>query len=64
MYYILYIYFTYNICIIKKTENVSFRLLPIRHWSCGNLCNWAHDAHSHIPGTSEPKHAQQVKQEA
>ena len=31
-------------------------------WLCGNSCTWVHDVRLHIPGTSEPKSAQQAKQ--
>ena len=54
--YILYIY-------IYNRNNVLSRLSP-QSWLCGNSCSWAHDERLHIPGTIEPKSAQQAKQEA
>ena len=39
---------------------MSSRLSP--QGLCGNSCSWAHDVQLHIPGTNEPKSAQQVKQ--
>lgn len=29
--------------IVKRTDNVPCRLLPIRQWSHGKSCTWAHD---------------------
>ena len=55
--YIIYIIYIYN------RNNVLCRLSP-QSWLCGNSCTWAHDERLHIPGTNEPKSAQQAKQEA
>ena len=56
--YILYIYIH-----IYNRNNVLSQLSP-QSWLCGNSCTWAHDERLHIPGTIEPKSAQQAKQEA
>ena len=52
------------ICLVKKTDHVLSRLLPIRQWSHGNSCTWAYDVRLDIAGTNEPKSVQQVKQGA
>ena len=56
--YIIYIYIH-----IYNRNNVLSQLSP-QSWLCGNSCTWAHDERLHIPGTIEPKSAQQAKQEA
>ena len=56
--YILYIYIH-----IYNRNNVLSQLSP-QSWLCGNSCTWAHDERLHMPGTIEPKSAQQAKQEA
>ena len=40
--------------VVKKTDNVPSRLLPIRQWLHGNSCTWVHDVRLRIAGTSEP----------
>ena len=62
MYYIYYIYIYIYIHIYNR-NNVLSQLSP-QLWLCGNSCTWAHDERLHIPGTIEPKSAQQAKQEA
>ena len=52
------------IYVVKKTGNMTSRLLPIRRWPHDNSCTWAHDVRLHIAGTNEPNNAQQVKQVA
>ena len=38
--YMLYIYMC--VCVVKKTDNVPSRLLPIRQWPHGSSCTRAH----------------------
>ena len=49
------------IYIVKKTDNVPPRLLPISQWPHDNSCTWADDVQLHIAGTNEPKGTQQAK---
>ena len=39
--------------VVKKTDNMPSRLLPIRQWPHGNSCTWAHDVRIHIDGTNQ-----------
>ena len=50
--------------VVKKTDNVPSRLLPIRQWPHVNSSTWAHDVRLHIASTNEPKSAQHAKQRA
>ena len=44
MYIYIYIY------VVKKTDNVSTRLLSIHMYSHGNSCTWEHDVRlDHVP---------------
>ena len=52
------------IYIVKKTDSVPSRLLPIRQWPHDNSCTWAHDIRLHIAGANEPKSVQKVKEGA
>ena len=49
----------HNIC--YQDNYVPSQLSP--QWLCGNSCTWPHDVRLHIAYTSEPKSAQQAKQE-
>ena len=39
----MYIYIFIYIYIVKKTDNMPSRLLPIYQWPHGNSCTWVHD---------------------
>ena len=47
--------------VVKKTDNVLSRLLPIHQWLHCNSCTWVHDVRLYIAGTNELKSTQQVK---
>ena len=45
IYIYIYIYICKYIHVAKKTDNVPFRLLPIRQWLHSNSQTWARDVH-------------------
>ena len=49
VYIYVYIYIIY-ISVVKETDNVSSRLLPISERLHGKSCTWTHDVQLHIAG--------------
>ena len=43
-----------NMYVVKKINNVSSRLLPIRQLPDGNSCTWTYDIPLHIAANNDP----------